>query len=56
MSTQASIGTLFSYGTNFYKNIDPCDQGNLQPCGGSSLEETQIQISEDGDYCQLLLR
>ena len=23
-------------------------QGNLQPCGGSSLEDTQIQITEDG--------
>ena len=32
------------------------DQGNLQPCGGSSLEETQIQITEDGEYCQLLFR
>ena len=32
------------------------DQGNLQPCGGSSLEETQIQITEDGEYCRLLFR
>ena len=31
-------------------------QGNLQPCGGSSLEDTQIQITEDGEFCRLLLR
>ena len=31
-------------------------QGNLQPCGGSSLEDTQIEITEDGEFCRLLLR